>query len=278
MKILSLLIFVFAITTIQSQDRIIKKGGEIIEAKILEINPNEIKYKNYASTDEIIYIIDKDRVLEVVFENGRKEKYESILTDEEFYIGQKKRAIKLNFISPLLGYTQLAYEKNIKPGRGYEISLGIIGLGKNQNLSYFYDDIQKEDQKGVFASFGYKLIRIPDFTTNNQKFGHILQGSYVKPEIMLGYFSNNVYSFSSSNIEKQKTTFGAVIINLGKQWVYSNIFVLDVYAGLGYAFQNRTKSNNNEYNYNGRLYGLVAGVDDGTFALSGGLRIGILLN
>lgn len=269
-----------------AQDKIVKKGGETLEVKILEISPNEIKYKLFNDNDGIVYIMDKDRVKEVIYENGRVEKYEKILTDAEFYVDQKKRALKLNLISPSLGYTQLAYEQNIKPGRSFEVSLGIIGLGARQELDYWNNSSLYLEQKGAFASFGLKFIRTPDFTTNNQKYGHIMQGLYVKPEIMIGSFANNILKYDANNIgtvERQTTTFGALMVNLGKQWVFSDIFIIDLYGGVGYALQGRTNDNLNnsnfyyETNYHGRLYGALSGSDDASFAMSGGFRIGILL-
>lgn len=234
--------------------------------------------------------MDKDRIKEVVYKNGRVEKYEKILTDAEFYIDQKKRALKLNLISPSLGYTQFAYEQNIKPGRSFEVSLGIIGLGARQEMDWWNNSPVYLEQKGAFASFGLKFIRTPDFTSNNQKYGHIMQGLYVKPEIMIGSFSNNIIKYStdvSGNsigiIDRQSTTFGALMVNLGKQWVFSDIFIIDLYGGLGYAFQSRTNDNYNDSsyyygtNYQGRLYGALSGRDDASFAVSGGFRIGILL-
>lgn len=263
-----------------AQDKIVKKGGEILEVTILEISPNEIKYRLFSDPQGPIFIMDKDRIAEVIYKNGRVEKYEKPLNDAEFYVDQKKRALKMNFISPLLGYTQLAYEQNIKPGRSFEVSLGIIGLGRNQDLLDWNNTFEKEDQKGFFGSFGYKFIRVPDFTSNNQKYGHILQGLYVKPELMVGHFSRNAYERDSNNttiISNRNTTFGAVIVNLGKQWVFSDIFLIDLYGGLGYAFQKQPKTSNDFYDYNGRLYGVAAGEDDASFAISGGFRIGILL-
>ena len=60
-----------------SQDKIVRKGGEILEVKILEISPNEIKYYIFSDPTGPIFIMDKDRILEVIFENGRVERYES---------------------------------------------------------------------------------------------------------------------------------------------------------------------------------------------------------
>ncbi|CAM4019644.1 hypothetical protein FLAN108750_05540 [Flavobacterium antarcticum] len=260
-----------------AQDKIIKKGGETLEVKILEVGPNEIKYKLFSEPEGPIFIMDKDRIVEVVFENGRIEKYVSPLKDTEFYVDQKKRALKMNFISPLLGYTQVAYEQNLKPGRSYEVSLGIIGLGRNQELEYWNGTTHKENQAGVFGSFGYKFKRVPDFTANNQKYGHILQGFYVKPELMIGYLSNDGFNYDTQTSVKRKTTFGAALVNLGKQWVFSDSFVIDLYGGLGYALKTRSDNDGDYYNSEGRLYGVITGSDDADFAVSGGFRIGFLL-
>ena len=260
-----------------AQDKIVKKGGETLDVKILEVGTNEIKYQIFSEPDGPIFIMDKDRISEVTYQNGRIERYESPLNDSELYIGQKKRAVKMNFISPLMGYTQVAYEQNLKPGRSFEVSLGIIGLGKNQNISYWDNPDNFENQKGAFGTFGYKFIRIPDFTTNNQKYGHIMQGLYVRPEAMVGHFSRN-YISSLNRVEKQKITFGALTVNLGKQWVFSDIFLIDIYGGVGYAFRGTSNTNSEYENNNSRLYGLIAADGDAAFAISGGFRIGILLN
>lgn len=269
-----LLVFAF---TMQAQDKIIKKGGETLEVKILEVSPNEVKYKLFSEPDGPIFIMDKDRILEVIFENGRVEKYVSPLKDPEFYVDHKKRALKMNFISPLMGYTQLAYEQSLKPGRSYEVSIGIIGLGRNQELDYWDGSTHKEDQSGFFGSFGYKFKRVPGFTANNQKYGHVMQGFYVKPELMIGHFSNNGYNYDTKIEIKRKTTFGAALVNIGKQWIFSDSFLIDLYGGVGYAFKNRPDNNNDFFNYNGRLYGVLTGNEDADFAVSGGFRIGFLL-
>jgi hypothetical protein len=104
-----------------------------------------------------------------------------------------------------------------------------------------------------------------------------MQGMYVKPEVMVGHFSNNVLNWDNGSVNRQSTTFGALMVNLGKQWVFSDVFLIDLYGGLGYAFQGRTNISNSETSYNGRLYGVIAGENGASFAVSGGFRIGILL-
>lgn len=56
-----------------SQDIIIKKSGEEIKAKILEMGVNEIKYKRFDFQDGPVYTIGKNDVVLVRYENGVNE-------------------------------------------------------------------------------------------------------------------------------------------------------------------------------------------------------------
>lgn len=296
MKKLIYLTFLFLfIGIIQSkaQDKIYKKGGEVIDAKIVEIGVDEIKYKIFNVADGPIYTIEKDRIIKVVYENGRIETYASAFNDAELYTDQRNQALKLNFLSPILGFTAISYEKSVKPGRSYELTLGIIGLGKRQEINSYYNGSSStpvyRQQAGAYISGGYKFIKLPDFTSRGSKFTHIMQGSYIKPELMFGLFSANRYYYSynnsgsSSNYKKKTTVFGGAIINVGHQWVFSDVFVLDIYGGAGYDINNEksiltdTGTESISYEYSGYHYGLLATSGGTGIGLTGGIRIGIML-
>lgn len=60
-----------------AQDDIYQKGhGFPIEAKIIEINESEIKYKKFNNQEGPIYTISKKNVTKIIFENGTKEIFE----------------------------------------------------------------------------------------------------------------------------------------------------------------------------------------------------------
>ena len=61
---------------IQAQDVITKRNGDEILAKILEVNPTEIKYKRYDNPDGPLYVILKNDVLFVKYENGTNEVFD----------------------------------------------------------------------------------------------------------------------------------------------------------------------------------------------------------
>ena len=289
---LSLALFLISFSSALAQDKIYKKGGEVIEAKIIEIGVDELKYRLFNVADGPVYTIEKDRILKVVYDNGRVETYQSNFKDEELYADQKKMALKINFLSPLFGFTAFSFEKSVKPGRSYELTLGIIGLGKRQRVDYFSfnnNNVVYREQAGAYASAGYKFIKLPDFTSRGAKFSHVMQGTYIKPEVMFGVFGSNRYFTSSTSTtekfgyRKKTTVFGGALVNLGKQWIFSDVFLVDVYGGVGYNINNDKNTVTNtgketiSYEYNGYHYGMISTADGSGLGLTGGIRIGILL-
>jgi len=74
MKNFALIIFSILLSfSAFAQDIIIKKSGEEIKAKILEVAINEIKYKRYDFQDGPLYTLSKDDVLLIRYENGVNE-------------------------------------------------------------------------------------------------------------------------------------------------------------------------------------------------------------
>ncbi len=67
----ALCILFFAVTVSFSQDLILKRGGDEIYGKVLEIKEDRIFYKNNVN-DSLIISIDKKLVFMVKFENGAK--------------------------------------------------------------------------------------------------------------------------------------------------------------------------------------------------------------
>lgn len=60
-----------------AQDKIYKTGGEVLEAKVIEIGSTEIKYKVFANLNGPTYTIGKNQVLKITYENGKTETFES---------------------------------------------------------------------------------------------------------------------------------------------------------------------------------------------------------
>lgn len=285
---LSIILFLFICKNGVAQDKIYKKGGEIIAAKILEVSTSEIKYHLYKVINGPIYILNKLDIVKVEYEDGRKEVYELESDESELYALEKTSAIKINFLSPVFGYLGLNYEKNIQQGRSVEFSLGLIGLGFKQILDYGYNsnDIVYSDQAGAFLSAGYKFIKVTDKIRNGKNRSNMLQGWYLKPQIMFGSYRANESFYNYTNYtdyyEKKTTIFGGLLINLGKQWVFNNFILFDLYGGVGYDINNRASVNGNNYSYYsnpGYHYGVLSTGVDGVsgLGLTGGLKVGMMI-
>jgi hypothetical protein len=272
-----------------AQDKIYRKNGKIVEAKILEIGSDEIKYKESHNPDGPIYVLETDRISKIVFENGKVEKFTIDIRDPEKYEGQLKKAIKIDFLGPLLGFSQVTFEKSREVGKGYELSLGIIGAGKSSRIE-FYDfnhNYVRRNPFGVFVSGGYKFGKLPDFILfGKTRLTHIMQGTYIRPLVYLGNYSENRIIWKASNtyeVGRQNVTFGALQIEAGRQWVFGDKFLLDIYEGLGYGFDNKKDSyqyqnstdyfdNTAAYNYANARLGRSPGLSY-TFAIKVGLLI-----
>lgn len=223
------ILFLFAANDVVAQDKIYKKAKKkAIEAKVIEIGTGEIKYKLYGEEEgELVYVVEKTSILRIEFEDGRIEYYGKEKIDmEEYFMGQKTKALKVSFLGPLVGNTNLTYEQNIQPGRSFEVKASFIGLGINREGG--------DDPRGVIVSAGYKLMKKPTFLTSDTRRRHILQGGYLKPEIFIGHTSFDTNNFFGPGDVRESSTTGGFMLNLGKQWIFGDVVLLDFFFGVGY--------------------------------------------
>lgn len=273
------LLTLFIITAVKAQDKIYKKGGEVIKVKVLEIGVDEIKYKMFDNPDGPVYVMDKGRLIKVEFENGKTETYANTLQDPEEYADQHGKQIKVGFLSPLSGYLPITFEQNIAPGRSYELTLGIIGAGKNEVLRTNFNgtlETIRRNQAGAYIGAGYKFYKLPTFFNRGVRRSHIMQGFYVRPQVNTGIYKENVTGYKNNQevVEKRNVWFGALTLDFGQQWVFGDRFTVDVFLGFGYAFDNIKKDQ--EYFYYAEDHFPVKLLGDGGFGLSSGLKVGYL--
>ncbi|MFP4470600.1 MAG: hypothetical protein ACLFPE_07945 [Bacteroidales bacterium] len=259
--ILALMLLMFFGTGF-AQDKIYKRNQDVIECKIREVGSDEIKYQLPDYPQDVLFSLEKDKIIKVVFENGKELDFIEEMQNPENYVGQSKNAIKIEFLSPLTGNTTFAYERSLKPGKSLEATLGIIGLGVNTYGS---------DTWGSFLKFGMKFIKSPDFYLKGMRYAHILKGSYVKPEIAFGYYNKTVEEWSEygSFYNQQHVDVYSMTIQLviGKQWVMKDAFLVDFFGGVGYGFDNQ----GGDYHF-----GYAIASDDVPLSFSAGLKIGYL--
>lgn len=264
MKSLSFLLLLLTLFTLSlsAQDIIIKHNSDTIKCTVTEMAADEIKYY-YEKNPKLIFGIDKTLIDKVEFSTGEVIKVESdSFNNPEYYAKQAKHALKVKFLSPLMGYTEFGYEHSIKPGKSWEVALGIIGLGV---------DLDDLNASGVYSKFTYKFMRTPDYYTTRMHYSHILKGAYFAPEIALRYaaydsYTYNNYGYYHDETERKTQFSGVLMLKLGKQWIIGDTFLLDIYVGVGYGFG----GNDNDV----LRYGFILGPPEFPIAATSGLRVG----
>ncbi len=253
-------LFTGSLFSLEAQDRIVKRDGETIVCKVLEIGSKEIKYSLAEYDFQVQFNIEKSQVDRVIFENGKElhidHAAEAMKSTEynsrDLFLVQNKNAVKISFLGPVFGTTTFGYERAIKPGQSIEAEIGIIGLAFNND--------SRGNGAGVGFSAGYKFIRSPDHYLEGMRYAHILKGGYVRPEI-------NFASYELRDDNLSVTNF-AVLLTLGKQWIYSDVFLVDIFAGFGYGYTNNGGIDTTPY------YFIVG--EDVPLAGKAGFRIGFL--
>jgi hypothetical protein len=245
-------------------DQLILRDGTIIVCEVREIGDDEIKYAQQGFRSDLVFGIDKNKVERILFSDGRELKLSDSMFGKENYAQQRKNAIKFHFFSPLTGATAISYERSLQPGRSIEAGLGIIGLGK---------DLYSYKASGFYANVGYKFIKDPDFYLKGMKYAHVLKGAYFKPELAFSsyQYSGNMYWIGNTpDPTEKRVLLGAFILNVGKQWVFGNRFLVDWSVGGGYGFGDNDESGN------ARHFAFTGATSSTPLVINSSFKIGLL--
>lgn len=235
-KFLFLLVVIFVIFStnfIHAQDTIVKKDGQIIISKVIEISPTEIKYKNWDNLDGPVHVIYREDVRKIKYANGKEEIIlpDIYSTNQEAEIINKTQAVKLGFFAPLNNHLELGYERMLKMTTNAETKIGFIYP--------FMKKVFDNDIRGAYLRFGFKFLVGQDYYIRGMRFVHPLKGRYIKTELTYVYFRNN--NTTVGYVQQYKPLQGDVVYNAGainliygRQFILGNLLTLDLYIGLGY--------------------------------------------
>ncbi|HAH22300.1 MAG TPA: hypothetical protein DCL77_00770 [Prolixibacteraceae bacterium] len=270
LRLASTVFILFIATVLFAQDKfgdkLIQRDGKVIVCQVREIGDDEIKYVQEGYRSDLVFGIDKNKVEKIVFSDGREMKLSDSMYGKENYTLQRKNALKFHFFSPIYNATAFTYERSLKPGSSIEVGVGIIGLGK---------DLNNDDASGVYFNVGYKFIKDPDFYLKGMRYAHVLKGAYFKPEIAFStyhYFNdyNTYQGYNTYGRNRERVMMGAFILNVGKQWVFTNRFLVDWYVGAGYGF------GKNDADYRSTHFAFTGATDDMPLVFNSGFSIGFL--
>lgn len=80
----------FSITNLLGQDLIIKKNGEEIVSKVIEVTDRVVKFKKASNLDGPTYTLNKQEIVFVKYENGEKD----VFTNTSIVVQEKPRKLK----------------------------------------------------------------------------------------------------------------------------------------------------------------------------------------
>lgn len=78
MKRLWLLFWAFFPILISAQDLIVKKDGDVVQAKVLKVGSTEVEYKKWNNQDGPLYSIEIGNILAINYQNGDKETFDNV--------------------------------------------------------------------------------------------------------------------------------------------------------------------------------------------------------
>jgi len=238
-----LLAFVFSLFAIGSyaQDLIIKTNSDTIACHIVKISDKDISYYPIGSdSSQIPFRISVKIIRKIIYENQEELSYVKGVTKEKFrernsadyYNNQHKNALKFHSLSIIGGSLAFTYERSIKPGMSLELGLGyIFGIADSSN--------NNNRDKGYIIRGGVKFMRPPSYYEERRAYAHILKGVYLKPEIIYNAFKRENSGLSTPTLKVwDYISSTSLVLNMGKQVVYGNRFLIDWYGFIGYGKSN----------------------------------------
>ncbi|MBL4705379.1 MAG: hypothetical protein JKY54_12725, partial [Flavobacteriales bacterium] len=195
--------------------------------------------------------------------------------EAESFVNLKKNAIKLNMIKPLFNSLELTYERSLKPSINIQGTIGVV----TEALNVGSVGERRSKEAGVYLKVQPKFfLKSGRSRASKGLRDHPLAGAYIGPELIFTAYTYNqeVSSYdylsgvSSTVNRKVSNSAGAFMLNFGKQYVMSDVFTVEIFAGLGLDFGGE---DDNGYYSSARRY---SHVNAAGFAFDGGVRLGFV--
>ena len=205
---------VLGICSVTAQDLIILKDGSIIEAKVTELSPTEIRYKRFDHLDGPNIVIPKSNVLSIRYENGRVENINAAPT-----------AVQKN--TQMESHNDRNQQKKQEYAEVFSNRYFFIGGSasyQGHTYGHTYDrnsDINSSD-----------LVLSPILGWNFNRFGFGINPWYQCTDGYESYYSNNQYHFYTY----ERITSGIGI------FAQFNFFTIDRFSMLGRVHLNYSTS------------------------------------
>lgn len=100
-------ICLFIASSVYAQDIVVTMDAKSIKAKVLEINDQEIKYKDFENPDGPIYVMKKSEINMIVYQNGKVETFNNIPNENQNYNQNSNNPAQTSNLPKILSYDEL---------------------------------------------------------------------------------------------------------------------------------------------------------------------------
>lgn len=162
-------IYILGATAV-AQDVIVLKYGDLMQAKVLEIGENDVRYKKWENIDGPTYTISIAKILAINYQNGTKDSFANyeerkvVVADSinvsnsiNYPVNGMSEAVENSFVLP--------NKREDSPGRGYSITgrcIAICGLLVGAVAAVFEDWVGVGVNAGLGMAIGFPLAHKGD--------------------------------------------------------------------------------------------------------------------
>jgi len=217
-----------------AQDIVILKNGTSVDAKVIEVDDNSVRYKKFNNPDGPTYTAKKETISEIRYKNGSKEifnqaKATSPDKNPNSVWWTKARETKLGFWMDPLGLAQWGPMAGvvIRMGTNFDIKAyvryynGEFPLNDEtfDNYKYYYYDDYYHDGKGYFDQgfgLGLEFSKLFATTHGNWHAGFLAEIATIQADhsYSFGYSDRYAKNNDSYSYNNYYTTYSGVVIDL----------------------------------------------------------------
>ena len=244
------LLVVLCSLNIYAQDKIYKTDNSVVEAKVIEISPSEIKYKLFSNPDGPTYILNKSDAAMIIYQNGQHEVFsktipvpitknlsedrsaDKTMKEKELELNNlKKNSIGMNMFEILLTNITLFYEKKLPSGEiGFKIPISMGARAASGDIRQ-YDKFSFSSNKTYSSGFDINF-----YITSRKKIQY-----FVGPSFQFGSFKykKSYYSYSPSTYPYYSTSTITTEIYTGQHYAFliNNGLIIHLTGNMDMSFQ-----------------------------------------
>jgi hypothetical protein len=250
-------------TTVHAQDKIYKREGDVIDAKIKSVGTKTIVYQRYDNQTGPEYTIFKIDVDKIVYQNGSKDEFDlpprrhhpthmnTHSSDDPEPIKKIRYRPNIVTLAPLqfsengLGFS-VGYERALDRNGIVAFYIPVIGT-YNLNSGTYYDPVTGTNMNGHQDAMYYAMPGIKLYPTGS--FGYVKYA--IGPSLVLaaGEKSSTHYDpYGNPSYLTQSHTILGVVINNSLNINPSEHVYLGLEIGLGFTYLNRVNGLNQDTN------------------------------